>query len=85
MTGGRDLLRRSRGVTADTARLRQAAVRRKGYNYAPTSFSNRQSRIHFEPKTKGLFANLPFRRNACSSLLQSGPKSPPTCSRVGLA
>ncbi len=30
MTGGRDLLRRSRGGTADTARLRRAAVRRKG-------------------------------------------------------
>ncbi len=84
MTGGRDLLRQSRGGTADTARLRRAAGRRKGSNHAPTSYSDRQSRIHFEPKTKGLFAN-PFRRNACSFSLQSGPKSPPTCSRVGLA
>ena len=37
MTGGRDLLRRSRGVTADTARLRQAAVRRKGYSQTSPS------------------------------------------------
>ena len=31
------------------------------------------------------YSQPPFRRNACSFPLQSGPKSPPTCSRVGLA
>lgn len=41
MTGGRDLLRRSRGGMADTARLRWAAIRRKGSSpFGSTSCSD---------------------------------------------
>lgn len=55
-----------------------------GSNPTRTSSSLRQSRIHFEPNALGSCTNIP-RQSTSSSPLQSGPKSPPTCSRVGLA
>ena len=43
-----------------------------------------RSWIPFEPTAKGYFYH-PLANHLLVILLQSGPKSPPTCSRVGLA